>query len=191
MVEVIRNGGVRGKSWGSMRAAGGEGVEEGVEDLAWVVFGLSAVDALRQAWLNELPLLVFEVCRIGFSCRVHRGIIPHPRIGYLHTTNFRRFTLNLDIAEVFKPLLVDRTILALIQKRQIRPEHFAEETAGIYMTEEGRKIFLKAWEERLQSTFEHRQFKRHVSYRTAIRLDLYKLEKHLMGEKPYEPFKPR
>lgn len=114
-----------------------------------------------------------------------------PRIGYLHTTNFRRFTLNLDIAEVFKPALVDRTLLTLIQKRQIRPEHFAEETAGIYLTEEGRKIFLKAWEERLQSTFEHRTLKRHVSYRTAIRLDLYKLEKHLIGEKPYEPFKLR
>lgn len=114
-----------------------------------------------------------------------------PRIGYLHTTNFRRFTLNLDIAEVFKPLLVDRTLLTLIQKRQIRPEHFAEELAGVYLTQEGRAIFLKAWEERLQSTFEHRRLKRHVSYRTAIRLDLYKLEKHLMGEKPYDPFKPR
>ncbi len=114
-----------------------------------------------------------------------------PRIGYLHTTNFRRFTLNLDIAEVFKPLLVDRTILTLIQRRQIRPEHFAEEMAGIYLNEEGRTIFLKAWEERLQSTFEHRRLKRHVSYRMAIRLDLYKLEKHLIGEKPYEPFKPR
>lgn len=114
-----------------------------------------------------------------------------PRIGYLHTTNFRRFTLNLDIAEVFKPVLVDRTLFTLIQKRQIRAEHFAEETAGIYLNEEGRKIFLKAWEERLQTTFEHRRLKRHVSYRTAIRLDLYKLEKHLMGEKPYEPFKLR
>ena len=61
-----------------MRAAGGEGVEDGVEDFAWVVFGLSVVvDALWQAWLDELPLLVCEVCRIGFSCRVHRGIIPH------------------------------------------------------------------------------------------------------------------
>jgi CRISPR-associated protein Cas1 len=114
-----------------------------------------------------------------------------PRIGYLHTTNFRRFTLNLDIAEVFKPVLVDRTLFTLIQKRQIRAEHFAEETAGIYLNEEGRKIFLKAWEERLQSTFEHRRLKRHVSYRTAIRLDLYKLEKHLLGEKPYEPFRLR
>lgn len=114
-----------------------------------------------------------------------------PRIGYLHATNFRRFTLNLDIAEVFKPVLVDRTLFTLIQKRQIRAEHFAEETAGIYLNEEGRKIFLKAWEERLQATFEHRTLKRHISYRTAIRSDLYKLEKHLMGEKPYEPFKLR
>ena len=58
-------------------AAGGEEVEEGVEDFAWVVFGFRAVDARWQAWLDELPLLVREVCRIGFSCRVHRGIIPH------------------------------------------------------------------------------------------------------------------
>lgn len=33
-----------------------------------------------------------------------------PRIGFLHTTNFRRFTLNLDIAEIFKPIIVDRII---------------------------------------------------------------------------------
>ena len=46
-----------------MRAVGGEEVEAGVEDFAWVVFGLSVVvDALRQAWLDELPLLVCEVC---------------------------------------------------------------------------------------------------------------------------------
>ena len=61
-----------------MRAAGGEEVEDGVEDVAWGVFGLSVVvDALWQAWLDELPLVVGEVGRIGFSCRVHRGIIPH------------------------------------------------------------------------------------------------------------------
>lgn len=114
-----------------------------------------------------------------------------PRIGFLHATNFRRFTLNLDVAEIFKPVLVDRTVLALIQKGEIRASHFEEQLGGIYLNDEGRKRFLQAWEERLQSTFQHRSLKRSVSYRTAIRLDLYKLEKHLIGEKPYEPFKAR
>jgi CRISPR-associated protein Cas1 len=40
-----------------------------------------------------------------------------PRIGFLHATNFRRFTLNLDVAEVFKPIIADRVIFTLINKR--------------------------------------------------------------------------
>jgi CRISPR-associated protein Cas1 len=37
-----------------------------------------------------------------------------PRIGYLHESNFRRFSLNLDVSEIFKPILVDRAIFSLI-----------------------------------------------------------------------------
>jgi len=112
-----------------------------------------------------------------------------PRIGFLHATNHRRFSLNLDVAEVFKPVLVDRTVLSLVGLKQVQPEHFGEELGGVYLNEEGRRRFLQAWEERLQSTFQHRRLKRHVSYRMAVRLELYKIEKHLMGEKPYEPFR--
>jgi len=61
----------------SSGAACSEEVAEGVEDWVWWVFGLGAVDALRQAWLDELPLLVRKVGRMGFSCCVHRGIMPH------------------------------------------------------------------------------------------------------------------
>lgn len=111
-----------------------------------------------------------------------------PRIGFLHATNYRRFSLNLDVAEVFKPVLVDRTILSLLGRRQIRAEHFGEELGGVYLNEEGRKAFLQEWDAHLQSTFRHRRLNRNVSYRSAVRFDLYKLEKHLIGEKPYEPF---
>lgn len=47
-----------------------------------------------------------------------------PRIGYLHTTNNRRFTLNLDIAEIFKPIIVDRTIFTLVSKNMLSAKHF-------------------------------------------------------------------
>jgi CRISPR-associated protein Cas1 len=39
-----------------------------------------------------------------------------PRIGYLHSTNERRFTLNLDVSEIFKPIIVDRTIFSLLNR---------------------------------------------------------------------------
>ncbi len=114
-----------------------------------------------------------------------------PRIGFLHATNFRRFTLNLDVAEVFKPILVDRVIFSVVAKGQIQAKHFDEELQGLYLNDRGRRIFLEAWEKRLNATFRHRGLKRNVSYRRAIRLELYKLEKHLMGEKPYTPFRAR
>lgn len=114
-----------------------------------------------------------------------------PRVGFLHATNFRRFALNLDVAEVFKPVLVDRTVLSVVQKEQIQPKHFDEALGGLYLNEEGRRRFLEAWETRLQKTLQHRALRRNVSYRRLIRLELYKLEKHLLGEREYKPFRTR
>ena len=111
-----------------------------------------------------------------------------PRIGYLHATNFRRFTLNLDVAESFKPVLVDRTIFKVVGQGMLTKSHFVRESGGLLLTDAGRKVFLKEWEERLKTTIKHRALGRDVSYRRLVRLELYKLEKHLIGEKEYEPF---
>lgn len=111
-----------------------------------------------------------------------------PRIGYLHTTNFRRFTLNLDIAEIFKPVIGDKTILSLINKRVLSSKNFDDALKGIILNEKGKKLFLKRLEKRLSQTIKHHKLKRKVSYRRLMRLELYKLEKHLMGEEKYNPF---
>lgn len=111
-----------------------------------------------------------------------------PRIGFLHTTNFRRFSLNLDVSEIFKPVLVDRLIFSLLNKGQIKAKHFLKDLNGIYLNEIGKKIFLEEWEKRLKTTVKHLTLKRKVSYRYLIRLELYKIEKHLIGDKEYEPF---
>jgi CRISPR-associated protein Cas1 len=114
-----------------------------------------------------------------------------PRIGYLHTTNFRRFTLNLDVAEIFKPILVDRVIFSLLARNMLRSAHFESKANGILMNDKGRKIFVEEWENKLRTTIKHRQLGREVSYRRLIRMDLYKLEKHLMGERIFQPFVSR
>ncbi|WP_306307310.1 hypothetical protein [Cellulosilyticum ruminicola] len=56
------------------------------------------------------------------------------------------------------------------------------------LNEEGKKIFIQKWEERLQVTIMHKKLNRQVSYRTLIRLELYKLQKHFMEEQEYKPF---
>lgn len=111
-----------------------------------------------------------------------------PRIGYLHQTNERSFTLNLDLAEVFKPLLVDRVIFALINRKELGTDDFREELGGIYLKERGMRRFIEAYEKRLAETVMHKKLGRKVSYRRLIRLECYKLYRHFLHEEPYFPY---
>jgi len=111
-----------------------------------------------------------------------------PRIGFLHATNFRRFTLNLDVSEIFKPVFVDRLIFSLINKRQIQAKHFSKEIEGVFLNKAGQRIFIEEWENKLRQTVKHSKLKRKVSNRTLVRLELYKIEKHLLEEQTYEPY---
>jgi len=110
-----------------------------------------------------------------------------PRIGYLHETNQRSFTLNLDLSEVFKPIVVDRVIFSLLNKKQIKLKHFEEEVGYSYLNEQGRKIFVAEFEEKLRTTLKHKNLGK-VSYRKLIRLECYKLYKHFLEEEVYMPF---
>lgn len=114
-----------------------------------------------------------------------------PRIGFLHSTNFRSFTLNLDVAELFKPVIVDRLIFTLVNKNIIGNQHFETGLEGIALNRKGKEILVREFEDRLKGTIKHRELGRSVSYRRLIRLELYKLEKHIMGEKEYKPFVAR
>lgn len=111
-----------------------------------------------------------------------------PRIGYLHSANFRRFSLNLDLAEIFKPIIVDRVIFTLVGKKMITVEDFDAVTEGLLIKEKAKRKFVEEFDNKLKTTINHKSIGRPVSYRRLIRLELYKLEKHLIGEKQYEPF---
>ncbi len=111
-----------------------------------------------------------------------------PRIGFLHSTNFRKFSLNLDISEIFKPPIVDRTIFSLVNRNQIGEKHFKGVEGGIHLNEAGRKVFVTEYENHLSQTLKHEQLKRKVSYRTLIRHEAYKIIKHLIADKEYTPF---
>ncbi len=112
-----------------------------------------------------------------------------PLISFLHEPGARRYSLSLDLAEIFKPILCDRIIFKLINNGELTQKHFDEKLNFCYLKESGRKIFLQEWDERLKQTIEHRNLGRKVSYRRLVRLECYRLEKHVMGIKDYEPFK--
>jgi len=113
----------------------------------------------------------------------------NPTISYLHEPFYRRFSLALDISEIFKPIYGDRIIFDLMNNNQITEKNFDKDLNYCYIKEDGRKIIVKAFDEKLKTTIIHKKLKRKVSYQKIIRLELYKLIKHLVGEELYKAFK--
>jgi len=111
------------------------------------------------------------------------------RISYLHEPSEGRFSLSLDMSEVFKPVIVFRTIFDLVNNRKIQvAKHFEKKLNYCILNESGRKVFIEAFEGRMESVYQHPVLKRKVTYRTAIKLDCYKLIKYILEEKDFVPF---
>ena len=111
------------------------------------------------------------------------------RVGFLHATNSRMESLNLDIAELFKPLVVDRAVFTLINRRQMRSDvHFAKsEGDGVYLNAEGKRLFLEALDDKLHVYItEHG---RSLTYTELITEEVRKLIRHFKTGEKYSPFK--
>ena len=113
----------------------------------------------------------------------------NPTISYLHEPGVRRYSLCLDISEVFKPLIGDRLIFSLLNRKQITEESFTQELNFLHLKKEASKLIVRELENSLKKTIKHKELGRQVSYQYLIRLELYKLIKHIIGEKEYEGFK--
>ena len=113
----------------------------------------------------------------------------NPTISFLHTPGERRYSLALDVAEVFKPVIIDRVIFKVLNKKEIQEKHFDWKLNKCLLNQTGKKIFVKAIEDKLVETIKHRTLNRNVSYRHLIKLECYKLAKHLLEIEEYKPFK--
>ena len=113
----------------------------------------------------------------------------NPTISYLHEPGVRRFSLCLDISEVFKPLIGDRLIFSLLNRNQITEDSFTKELNFLHLKKEASQTVVREFEAKLKTTIMHKDLNRQVSYQYLIRLEAYKLIKHLIGEKEYEGFR--
>lgn len=113
----------------------------------------------------------------------------NPTISFLHQPGERRFSLALDLSEIFKPILVDRSIFALLNKRVVQKSDFDFKVNSCLLKESGKKKVVKAWDERLNETIKHRSLGRNVSYKHLVKLECYKLVKHILDIDEYKPFK--
>jgi CRISPR-associated protein Cas1 len=139
--------------------------------------------------LNALISFGNSLCYTKVLAEIYKTHLD-PTISFLHEPSTKRFSLSLDLAEIFKPLMVDPVIFTLINKKQLNPAHdfeYLEEM--VLLNEQGRKKFIKEWSEKLKTTIRHRKLNRNVSYQYFIRLECYKLIKHFIEDEEYKPLK--
>lgn len=157
-----------------------------------IVDGFEMTHRTRRPPSNELNALISFGNMMCYTLALDQ--IYHtqlnPTISFLHEPGVRRYSLALDIAEIFKPILIDRVIFRLANKREIRAEHFESKFNGCYLKDNGRKIFIRVFEEKLKETIKHRSLNKKVSYKHLVKLECYKIAKYILKMTPeYQPFK--
>ncbi len=111
-------------------------------------------------------------------------------ISFLHEPSEGRFSLSLDLSETFKPIIVFRTIFETINNKKLNiAKHFDKKLNYALLNNDGRKIFINAFENRINEKFMHPKLKRRMTYKNAIKIDAYKLIKFIMEDREFKPFR--
>jgi len=110
-----------------------------------------------------------------------------PGLGFYHRLRPGRPSLALDLMEEFRPLVVDSTVLTLINTRAIRASQFDRRGHSVVLTPEGRRTFIAAIERRLRSTIAHPAFGYQVTYRRALNIQARLLARTIQGDIPAYP----
>lgn len=110
------------------------------------------------------------------------------RIGVFHSANRRHFTLNLDFADIFKPIIVDRIIFTLINKGRLQKSDFIYNDDGsVYLDYSGKRIFIEAFENKLRSRITIKEKK--YTYQQLIEREVRLYLNHLLYNEDYKPYK--
>jgi CRISPR-associated protein Cas1 len=115
-----------------------------------------------------------------------------PYVGYLHSSQYGKPALALDVMEEFRPVIADSVVLTLVNNGMIKRDDFTEEFGAFRLTDAARRTFLTKFEERLSTEVQHPTFKYKATYRRCLELQVRLVAKWLTGEIPeYPPFEVR
>ena len=89
-------------------------------------------------------------------------------MGFFHRPRFGRPALALDLAEEFRPLIADSTVLTAVNNGELRARDFIARAGGVSLTREGRRRFTATYERRMRTTLRHPLFGYQASYRRTL-----------------------
>lgn len=158
------------------------------EDYAWTGRNRRPPRDRMNALLSFLYALVLGDC--VSACE---GVGLDPQFGYLHALRSGRPSLALDLMEELRPILADRLVFTLINRRQVRPKDFEERPGGaVYLGESGRRTVLIAYQKRKQEEISHPVLDQLVPLGLVPHVQARLLARHLRGDvEAYMPFTPK
>ncbi|MGO9245922.1 MAG: type I-C CRISPR-associated endonuclease Cas1c [Verrucomicrobiia bacterium] len=138
--------------------------------------------------LSFLYALVRHDCIAALTC-----VGLDPFVGFLHVDRPNRPSLALDLMEEFRPWLADRLAITLINRQQIQLDHFVVREGGaVEFTEGGRKLVIKAYQERKQENLMHPFLDQNLRLAQMPFIQARLLARHLRGDLPdYLPLVPK
>jgi CRISPR-associated endonuclease Cas1 len=119
--------------------------------------------------VKELTVVLYAV---GFD----------PMLGFYHRPRYGRPALALDLAEPFRPLVADSTVLMLVNNGEVSPASFIRRGGGVALTDAGRRAVIGAFERRMDTLVTHPIFGCRVSYRRILEVQARLLGRTLLGE---------
>ena len=91
-----------------------------------------------------------------------------PMLGFFHRPRYGRPSLALDLMEEFRPLVVDSTVVTLVNNKEVVPSDFVRRGGSVAMSSDGRKKVLSAYERRMSSEVTHPIFGYRISLRRVV-----------------------
>ncbi len=114
------------------------------------------------------------------------GVGLDPYVGFLHRDRPGRLSLALDMLEEFRAAWADRLILTLLNRQQIRKKDFVTESSGaVKLSDDARKLFFKAYQERKQVEMTHPYLKEKVSVGLLPHCQAMLMARHIRGDTQY------
>lgn len=157
---------------------------------AWphVAAGLEMGGRVRRPPNNPINAMLSFFNQVLYAGMGHQIAKTHlsPLLAFLHSPGRSRNSLALDLAEIFRPVLVDRLIFRLVRTRQVGSNWFKQEGDVCLFSETGLRGALDAWRRLLEEEVDG------VSWSVRMHKEVLSLERYLLGITPsYRPYLAR
>ena len=140
---------------------------------------------------NVNALLSFAYSLLASDCAAAlEGAGLDPYVGFLHRTRPGRRSLALDLMEELRTVLADRFVLSCINQKVLNAKHFEkQENGAVLLTEEGRRAFLNAWQQKKREVITHPFLKEKLCWGLVPYVQALLLARTLRGDLDvYPPF---